>query len=199
MTAFSSILQAHQTSALPIAFVTESRKYDGLFFNFTGPPNISIANLSAVMKRGLLQPKKEEEVCQSYIEKLNISPASQNKLVGLLSGGNQQKVILSRWLFSQANIFILDEPTQGIDIGAKVALFHLINEITAQNKGIIFISSDHDELLAMSDHIGIVRNGSIVQIAETKQLRHEDLVQSTVEALFTEDLDACVLPESKAV
>jgi ABC-type sugar transport system ATPase subunit len=182
-----------------IAFVTESRKYDGLFFNFTGPPNISIANLSAVMKRGLLQPKKEKEVCQSYIEKLNISPESQNKLVGLLSGGNQQKVILSRWLFSQADIFILDEPTQGIDIGAKVALFHLINEITAQNKGIIFISSDHDELLAMSDRIGIVRNGSIVQIAEAKQLRHEDLVQSTVEAPFTEDLDACVLPESKAV
>ena len=93
----------------------------------------------------------------------------------------------------------LDEPTQGIDIGAKVALFHLINEITAQNKGIIFISSDHDELLAMSDRIGIVRNGSIVQIAEAKQLRHEDLVQSTVEAPFTEDLDTCVLPESKAV
>ncbi len=181
------------------AFLTESRKIDGLFFNFMGPPNISIANLLAVMKRGLLQPKKEEEVSLSYIEKLNISPESQTKLVGLLSGGNQQKVILSRWLFSQADIFILDEPTQGIDIGAKVALFHLINEITARNKGVIFITSDHDELLAMSDRIGIVRNGSIVKIAEAKELRHEDLVQSSVEAPLLEDLNACVLPDSEAV
>ncbi len=180
-----------------IAYVTENRNIDGLFFNFAGPPNISIANLLAVMKRGLLQPKKEEEICQSYIEKLNISPESQTKLVGLLSGGNQQKVILSRWLFSQADIFILDEPTQGIDIGSKIALFHLINEITAQRKGVIFISSDHEELLAMSDRIGIVRNGEIVQIAETKELRHEDLVQSSIEAPLLEDSKSCILPESK--
>jgi len=164
-----------------IAFVTESRKIDGLFFNFAGPPNISIANLSAVMKRGLIQPRKEALAGLSYIDKLNISPESQTKLVGLLSGGNQQKVILSRWLFSGADVFILDEPTQGIDIGAKIALFHLVNEITAQKKGVILISSDHDELLAISDRIGIVREGRIVKIAEAKDLRHEDFVQSSVE------------------
>jgi ABC-type sugar transport system ATPase subunit len=173
-----------------IAFVTESRKIDGLFFNFEGPPNISIANLPAVMKRGLIQPQKEDRVGLSYIDKLNISPESQTKLVGLLSGGNQQKVILSRWLFSQADIFILDEPTQGIDIGAKIALFHLVNEITTQNKGVILISSDHDELLAMSDRIGIVRDGRIVQIADAKDLRHEDLVQGSVEKPLSEDVNA---------
>jgi ribose transport system ATP-binding protein len=181
------------------AFLTESRKIDGLFLNFSGPSNISIANLLAVMKRGLLQPKKERKVSLSYIEKLNISPESQTKLVGLLSGGNQQKVILSRWLFAQADVFILDEPTQGIDIGAKVALFHLINEITTQNKTVIFISSDHDELLAMSDRIGIVRNGSIVRIAEAKELRHEDLVQSSVDTPPFVDATACELPERKVV
>ena len=173
-----------------IAFVTESRKIDGLFFNFEGPPNISIANLPAVMKRGLIQPQKENRVGLSYIDKLNISPESQTKLVGLLSGGNQQKVILSRWLFSQADIFILDEPTQGIDIGTKIALFHLVNEITAQNKGVILISSDHDELLAMSDRIGIVRDGRIMQIAEAKDLRHEDLVQGSFEKPLSEDVNA---------
>ena len=130
----------------------------------------------------------EDQISLSYIEKLNISPESQTKLVGLLSGGNQQKVILSRWLFSEADIFILDEPTQGIDVGAKIALFHLINDITAQNKGVILISSDHDELLAMSDRIGVVRDGSIVQIAAAKDLRHEDLVQSSVEAPLSEGL-----------
>jgi ribose transport system ATP-binding protein len=173
-----------------IAFVTESRKFDGLFFNFPGPPNKTIVHLKGVMKKGLIQPHKELEVGQFFIEKLNISPESQSKLVGLLSGGNQQKVILSRWLFSQADIFILDEATQGIDIGAKVALFHLINEITAQKKSVILISSDHDELLAMSDRIGIVRDGCMVQIAEAKDLCHEDLVQSSVEKPFSEDTKA---------
>jgi ABC-type sugar transport system ATPase subunit len=161
--------------------VTESRKFDGLFFNFEAPPNISIANLSAVMRKGLIQSRKEDQVSLSYLDKLNISPDSQTKLVGLLSGGNQQKVILSRWLFSQPDIFILDEPTKGIDIGTKIALYHLVNELTAENRGVILISSDHDELLAMSDRIGIVRDGRIVQIADAKDLRHEDLVQGSVE------------------
>lgn len=178
------------------AFVTESRKVDGLFFNFTGPPNISIANLPAVMTRKLLSPKKEREVSLSYIRKLNISPESQEKLVGLLSGGNQQKVIISRWLFSQADVFIMDEPTQGIDIGAKVALFHLINEITAQGKAVILISSDHDELLAMSDRIGIVRGGTILETADARNLRHEDLVQSSVEAPLSSDMQACKITEN---
>ena len=174
-----------------IAYLTESRKIDGLFFNFTAPPNETIANLKGVMNRGLLQPRKELEVCQTYIEKLSIPPECETKLVGLLSGGNQQKVILARWLFSQADVFILDEPTQGIDIGAKVALFHLINEITAQNKAVIFISSDHDELLAMSDRIGIVRNGSIARIAEAEKLHLEDLVQGSVREPLFEDLSTC--------
>jgi ribose transport system ATP-binding protein len=179
-----------------IAYVTESRKIDGLFFNFAGPPNISIANLQAVMKSGLIQPRREEHVGLSYIDKLNISPESQINLVGLLSGGNQQKVILSRWLFSQADVFILDEPTQGIDIGAKIALFRLINEITAQRKGVILISSDHDELLAMSDRIGIVRDGRIVKIAEAKNLRHEDLVHSSVEKSLSEEVNGADLVHS---
>jgi ribose transport system ATP-binding protein len=182
-----------------IAFLTESRKVDGLFFNFTAPPNETIVNLKGVMKRGLLQPKKELEVCQQYIGKLNISPECETKLVGLLSGGNQQKVILARWLFSQADVFILDESTQGIDIGAKVAVFHLINDITAQKKAVILISSDPDEMLAMSDRIGIVRNGSIVRIADAKELHQEDLVQSSVTAPLLEDLNACVPPERKVI
>jgi ABC-type sugar transport system ATPase subunit len=182
-----------------VAYLTESRKVDGLFFNFTAPPNETIANLRGVMRRGLLQPKKELEVCQTYIEKLGISADCETKLVGLLSGGNQQKVILARWLFSQADVFILDEATQGIDIGAKIAVFHLINDITAQKKAVILISSDPDELLAMSDRIGIVRNGTIVRIAEAKELHHEDLVQTSVQAPSLEDLNVRVLPEKERI
>ena len=182
-----------------IAFLTESRKVDGLFFNFAAPPNETIVNLKGVMKRGLLQLKKELEVCRTYIEKLSISPECETKLVAQLSGGNQQKVILARWLFSQADVFILDEATQGIDIGAKVAVFYLINDITAQKKAVILISSDPDELLAMSDRIGIVRNGSIVGIADAKELHHEDLVQTSVQAPLLEDLNVCVPPEREVI
>ncbi|MGD0915359.1 MAG: sugar ABC transporter ATP-binding protein [Thermodesulfobacteriota bacterium] len=182
-----------------IAFLTESRKVDGLFFNFAAPPNETIVNLKGVMKRGLLQLKKELEVCQTYIEKLSISPECETKLVAQLSGGNQQKVILARWLFSQADVFILDEATQGIDIGAKVAVFYLINDITAQKKAVILISSDPDELLAMSDRIGIVRNGSIVGIADAKELHHEDLVQTSVTAPLLEDPNASVPPEREVI
>jgi ribose transport system ATP-binding protein len=180
-----------------IAYLTESRKIDGLFFNFTAPPNETIANLRGVMKRGLLQPQRELEVCQTYIEKLGISADCETKLVGLLSGGNQQKVILARWLFSQADVFILDEATQGIDIGAKISVFHLINDITAQKKAVILISSDPDELLAMSDRIGIVRNGTIVRIADAKELHHEDLVQTSITAPLFENLNIPVLPEKE--
>ena len=90
---------------------------------------------------------REHQVGQQYVEKLSISPASLEKSVRFLSGGNQQKVIIARWLFSQARLLILDEPTQGIDIGAKLDVYNVINELTAQGISIILISSDYPELL----------------------------------------------------
>ena len=85
--------------------------------------------------------------------------AAETKEVGYLSGGNQQKIVIARWLFADADLFILDEPTQGIDIGARIAVYRLINGLTAAGKGVILISSDDDELLSMSDRVGIMSHG----------------------------------------
>jgi len=98
-----------------------------------------------------------------------------------LSGGNQQKIILGRWLYAGAEIFILDEPTQGIDIGAKTAVLRLINELTRAGKGVIFITSHDDELLAMSDRIAIVRRGRVVRIANVNDVNKADLLQGAGE------------------
>ena len=112
---------------------------------------------------------------------MEISAQAEEKTVNFLSGGNQQKIVIARWLFSNSDILILDEPTQGIDIGAKIAVYKLINKLTRAGKAIIFISSDHDELLAMSDRIAVVQHGSIVRTVNASELTHGDLVRASAD------------------
>lgn len=164
-----------------LALISENRKFDGLFFNFTGKANISISSLDKIRLNGLLQPDLEEANTSRLVEALEITASASDKLVGQLSGGNQQKVIVARWLMTGARVLILDEPTQGIDIGAKLAIYRLINRLTAEGKAIILISSDHEELLAMSDTIAIVRQGSVVRTAPAADLDHADLVKASAD------------------
>jgi ABC-type sugar transport system ATPase subunit len=125
--------------------------------------------------------KVEEQATRDLIHDLEISSQAEEKTVNFLSGGNQQKIVIARWLFSDSEILILDEPTQGIDIGAKVAVYKLINKLTRAGKSIILISSDHDELLAMSDRIAIVQHGAIVRTVKAADLTHSDLVRASDE------------------
>jgi ribose transport system ATP-binding protein len=162
-----------------IAFLTENRKTDGLFFNFTGAPNISSAALNKLTRLGMLNKRREDETFRHYVTDLEILVNSLRQLVLHLSGGNQQKVVIARWLFANSNLLILDEPTQGIDIAAKVAVYKLINKLTAEGRAVILISSDHNELIAMSDRIGIVRHGSIVDVREAQAVSQTDLVQAS--------------------
>jgi ABC-type sugar transport system ATPase subunit len=134
--------------AAGLALLTENRKSDGLFLNLDGSKNVSIANLAGFSRHGIMDLVQERCVARRFIDKLQISPAAADRPVALLSGGNQQKMIISRWLNRGASVFILDEPTQGIDISAKVAVYRLINEITASGAGVILISTDDEELLA---------------------------------------------------
>ncbi|RKP51859.1 sugar ABC transporter ATP-binding protein [Pararobbsia silviterrae] len=157
--------------AAGIALVPENRKSDGLFFNFTGFPNISIANLRRLGRYGTLHPAREREQCRELLRELELSPHAEHRTVGLLSGGNQQKVVIGRWLHADADVFILDEPTQGIDIGAKIAVYRLINRLTAAGKGVILISSDYDELVAMSDRVCTIRHGRLVAQRTPAELR----------------------------
>lgn len=163
--------------AAGIALVPENRKADGLFFNFRGPQNITIARLSALMAGPFLNLRKEAHDSLEYFAKLNISRTGLERTVQFLSGGNQQKVILARWLFSKARLLILDEPTQGVDIGARIEVYHIINELTALGIGILLISSDYPELLAMSDRVAIVRAKRILEIRPSSDLTEYRLLE----------------------
>ncbi len=170
-----------QAIAASFAFVTENRKVDGLFFNFKSPQNLSIANLDDLLRSGFLNLKKEMQVCQTFIDTLEISAGAEDQLVGFLSGGNQQKVVIGKWLFTDADVYILDEPFRGIDIKAKIAICQLINKLTARKKAVILISSEQDELLTMSDRVGLVRFGTIEKIVTARELDPTDLVQSSAD------------------
>ncbi|MBB5755080.1 sugar ABC transporter ATP-binding protein [Prosthecomicrobium pneumaticum] len=164
--------------AAGLAFVTENRKTDGLFFNLNGRANISSASLRRFSRLGFLDLKREERDASQLAQLLELSRGAEEKSVQHLSGGNQQKVVLARWLLSETRVLILDEPTQGIDVGAKLAVYRLINRLTAEGCAILLISSDHDELLAMSDRVAVVRHGSIADIRPPQQLSHADLVRA---------------------
>jgi ABC-type sugar transport system ATPase subunit len=159
-----------------VGLIPENRKADGLFFNFEGPPNITSSRLRALLTGIFLNLAKERRAGQEYIQRLRITPAAMEKSVQFLSGGNQQKVVVARWLFSQAKLLILDEPTQGIDVGAKLDVYDVINELTAQGISILLISSDYPELLAMSDRIALVRDGRILHIAQAGKLNEYQLL-----------------------
>jgi ribose transport system ATP-binding protein len=144
-----------------IGFVTEDRKNEGLVLDLSVKKNISLPNISQFVKKGILDFKKENKKIDHYIDALKIKTPSRDQIAEYLSGGNQQKVVLSKWLCSDANIFIFDEPTRGIDVGAKTEIYQLINRLTANGVAVIMISSEMPEILGMSDRILVMRNGRI--------------------------------------
>ncbi len=164
-----------QAIAAGVGLVPENRKADGLFFNFDGPPNITISLLRRILRGGLLNLGREREIGESYVDTLHISRNALERSVQFLSGGNQQKVVISRWLFSQARLLIFDEPTRGIDIGAKQDVYRVMNELTAQGIAILLISSDYPELLAMSDRVAVVRDGRILHTSAGQRLTEHQL------------------------
>jgi len=170
---FSSPADAIQAG---VGLVPENRKEDGLFFNFEGPPNITLSRLELLLRGGFLSLGKEERAGQEYVKKLNITPSALVRSVQFLSGGNQQKVVIARWLFSKAKLLIFDEPTQGVDIGAKIEVYGVINELTAQGISVLLISSDYPELLAMSDRIAVIRDGQVLFISDAEKLTEHRLL-----------------------
>jgi ABC-type sugar transport system ATPase subunit len=161
-----------------IGLIPENRKTDGSFLNFDGPKNITISKLPALLRGPWLNLAKERKIGETYIQKMNISPMALEHSVQYLSGGNQQKVIIARWLFSEARLLIMDEPTQGIDIGAKHEIYNVLNELTARGISVLLISSDFPELLAMSDRVAVIRDGRILQITEGHRISEYDLISA---------------------
>ena len=145
-----------------IAYATEDRKAYGLILIQQVKNNITLANLEEISRNQVINEPQEMRVTSEYRDKLNIKCSSIQQLALNLSGGNQQKVVLSKWLFASPEILILDEPTRGIDVGAKYEIYTIINRLVSEGKGIILISSELPEILGFCDRVYVMRDGKIV-------------------------------------
>ena len=144
-----------------VAFVTENRKEQGLVLGLSIKKNTSLPILKRLAKGGIINRKREVEITDQYIKDLKIVTPSRAQKVLNLSGGNQQKVVLAKWLAADCDILILDEPTRGIDVGAKSEIYMLMRKLAAQGKAILMISSELPEILGMSDRILVMKDGKI--------------------------------------
>lgn len=145
-----------------IGLIPEDRKQQGVFLEKAVNWNISISNLKNLMKGIVVDTRKEEELAKEFVDAFNIKTPSMDQMVKNLSGGNQQKVALAKTLATRSDILIFDEPTRGIDVGAKQEIYQLMCQLAAEGKAIMMITSDMPELLGMSDRILVVANGTIV-------------------------------------
>jgi rhamnose transport system ATP-binding protein len=175
------IRSPEQAMRLGIAYMTEDRRQIGLTMPMSITSNISLPMLHQYLSRyGLIQRGDEEAVAEHYRERLSIRTPSIQQPVAMLSGGNQQKVMLSKWLNTQPQVLILDEPTRGIDVGAKAEVHQIINELAAQGLGIILISSDMPEILAMSDRILVMREGRQMGIFSRQEATQEVILTAAM-------------------
>ena len=165
---------------LGIGLVTEDRKALGLILGMAVRENISLANLGILSKLGFVIRRKERDVASSYVEDLMIKTPSVEQAVQNLSGGNQQKVVLAKWLFTQSRVLMFDEPTRGIDVGAKTEIYQLMNKLAEKGVAIIMISSELPEILGMSDRIIVMHDGSIAG-----ELTREEATQEKIMHLAT--------------
>jgi rhamnose transport system ATP-binding protein len=150
--------------AAGIGYLPEDRRRHGVVLDMPITANTSLANLRAISRHGLIDRRSERDAAQHYVDRLHIRAASVFADVGSLSGGNQQKVALARWLATRPAVLILDEPTQGVDIGAKSEIHALMQELVERGLAIIMISSELPEILGMSDRIAVMRNGAIAGV-----------------------------------
>ncbi|HLI95933.1 MAG TPA: sugar ABC transporter ATP-binding protein [Candidatus Baltobacteraceae bacterium] len=147
-----------------IAFITEDRKAQGLVLGMSVRENVTLAHLGQFVDRDLLINRaKEEDVTEKYIEELRIRTPSPEQIVNNLSGGNQQKVVLAKWLLGKAKVFLFDEPTRGIDVGAKAEIYNLMVNLARGGAAIVMVSSELPEVLGMSHRILVIRGGRIVR------------------------------------
>jgi rhamnose transport system ATP-binding protein len=173
-----------QAIDLGIAYLPEDRRHHGVILDMAISANITLASLRRLVRFGAFDFRREREIAADYVRRFSIKTPAIFNPVSTLSGGNQQKVALSRWLTAKPSVLILDEPTQGVDVGAKAEIHAAMSELAAQGMAILMISSDMPEVLGMSDRIATMRGGTIVKIFDrgeadqqkilTLALGHED-------------------------
>lgn len=163
-----------------IAFLTEDRKAQGLLLSLPLSKNISLANLEKVTHSLFINHTEEKIVCSDYVNLLSIKTPSTEQIALNLSGGNQQKVVFAKWLYANSDIIILDEPTRGIDVGAKVEIYNLINKLVEEGKSIIMISSELPELLAMSDRVLVIYEGRLKGVLTGDDISAENVMMKII-------------------
>lgn len=174
------IIKVHHPSdaiRAKVAMITEDRKRTGLNLKGTVEHNISIVDIHKLAKMGIINKNSEDELTDNYIEKLDIRTPAKTMPVMSLSGGNQQKVVLAKWLLTEPDIIIFDEPTRGIDVGAKRDIYVLIGELAKKAKGIIVISSEMPEVMGISDRILVMSGGRITGELERKDFSQEAIMR----------------------
>ena len=165
-----------------LAYVTEDRKGNGLVLSNPIRVNTSLANMKEVSERGVIDVDKEYAVAVEYKEKLKTKTPTVEQNVGNLSGGNQQKVLLAKWMFANPDILILDEPTRGIDVGAKYEIYCIINDLVAAGKSVIMISSELPEVIGMSDRIYIMNEGRFVGELSAAEATQEIIMANIIQS-----------------
>ena len=161
------------------AMLTEERRQDGIFADLSVSFNCIIANLDIYKKNGLLSDKRINQEVQDTIDKIHVKTPSGKTKIGNLSGGNQQKVILGRWLLTNPDILLLDEPTRGIDVGAKYEIYQLMNQLVAEGKSIIMVSSEMPELFGVCDRIMVMSNGHLSGVFNAKEATQVQIMEAS--------------------
>ncbi len=159
-----------------IGFITEDRKVEGLMLEESIMKNISVANLDKISSGGVLNAKSELDMVKKGIEELHIRCTGPKHACGNLSGGNQQKVVLAKWIFTDPKVLILDEPTRGVDIGAKKEIYSIINDLAGKGVAVIMVSSELPEVLGMSDRIMVVHEGHIGGFIDKEKANQENIM-----------------------
>ena len=160
-----------------LALITEDRKRTGLALILSVCHNITLANLGAAVRNGKLDLGREEQLARGLIDRLRIRTRSVSQKVMRLSGGNQQKVVLAKWLFRQARIFLFDEPTRGVDVGAKIEIYRLMNELAESGAAILMVSSELPEIMGMTDRVLVMRAGRLVKELITASTTQEEIIR----------------------
>lgn len=163
-----------------LGLVPEGRKIQGIYRQRSVKENMTIAHLPRITRSLFIKGKKEKSLTQSYIQKLRIKAVDMDQQIQFLSGGNQQKIILARWLLNQPKVLFLDEPTHGVDVGAKMEIYQIINDLTKSGVGIVLISSELPEVLTLADRILVMHEGRI-----TVELKRGEATQEKIMAYAT--------------
>ena len=159
-----------------IGFITEDRKVEGLMLEESIMKNISLANLKRISRHEVIQREKEKELVKKGIEELHIRCFGPQHECNNLSGGNQQKVVFAKWMYTNPKVLILDEPTRGVDIGAKKEIYSIINDLAAKGVAIIMVSSELPEVLGMSDRVMVVREGLVRGFLSKEEANQENIM-----------------------